>query len=288
MHIVKSTFNAIVQPFTYICNLSFESGVFPDKMKITKVIPLFKTGENSNFTDYRPVSLLPQFSKILEKLFDVRLKKCIDKYQLLSNSQDGFRNNMSISLALVDLVEELSSNIDNKLFTVGVFIDLKKTFDTIDHTNLIRKLEFYGIRGLAGKWVSSYITARLQYVSFDGVNSDVKQVLYGVPQGSILGPKLFILYINDICKISSVLNFILFADDTKIFCSGKDLDSLCRTVSSELNKLSDWFAVNKVSLYIAKTSFMIFSKWSVSENLEISINDFKLVRVCNQISWNIN
>ena len=133
MVIVKKVIGDIVKPFTYICNMSFVQGVFPDQMKVAKVIPLFKSGQKNVFTNYRPVSLLPQFSKILEKLFDRWLDTFIDKYELLSNSQYGFRSNRSTSLALIELLEEITSSLDNKNNGIGVFIDLRKSFDTIDH-----------------------------------------------------------------------------------------------------------------------------------------------------------
>ena len=205
-------------------------------MKIAKIIPLFKTGDDSEFTNYRPVSLLPQFSKILEKNFNNRLDNFIESCNILSDSQYGFRSNRSTALALIDLVENLTKELDNKKITVGVFIDLKKAFDTIDHSLLIKKLEYYGIRGVPLNWLKSYLDHRKQYVHFNGTDSYLQEVVCGVPQGSILGPKLFILYINDICNISNILKVILFADDTNSFCTGSNLKEICQVITSELEK----------------------------------------------------
>ena len=198
-----------------MCSTSFEYGVFPDNMKVAKVVPLFKAGDRSVFSNYRPIFLLSQFSKILETIFNERLDKFIDKFQLLNNSQYGFRSQMSTSHALMDLVDEITSSIDAKQISIGVYIDLKKVFDTVNHTLLIDKLEYYGIRGIAQEWLKSYLKDRKQFVQIDECASTLLNVTCGVPQGSILGPKLFILYINDICNASTSLKFILFADDTK-------------------------------------------------------------------------
>ena len=174
MKVIKRVFNCIVSPFLYICNLSLTSGSFPDKMKVAKVVPFFNN----------------------------KLVSFIEKYNILSGNQYGFRTKHSTSLALIELLENLSTSIDRKNKTV--LVDLKKAFDTIDHSLLIRKLEFYGIRGKALSWVKSYLDNRKQYVHFDGVNSSLLKILCGVPQGSILGPNLFILYINDICNVSKI------------------------------------------------------------------------------------
>ena len=137
---------------------------------------------------------------------------------------------MSTSLAIIELVEEITNSLDNHEATVGVFIDLKKAFDTVDHSILIEKLYHYGIRGSANTWICSYLMNRFQYVTINGTNSDNMNVLCGVPQGSILGPVLFILYINDMCNVSTLLKPILFADDTNLYYSGKDIDDLCSVV----------------------------------------------------------
>ena len=213
MSLVKRVFESLVEPFVHICNLSFNTGTLPDNMKIAKVVPLYKSGSKNVFNNYRPVSLLPQFSKILEKLFNNRLDSFITKYDILSKSQYGFRSNRSTSMALVELLEKITNSIDDKKITVGVFIDLKKAFDTIDHKLLLKKMEFYGIRGIVLKWVKSYLANRKQYVCMNSSRSDLLQIRCGVPQGSILGPKFFILYINDICNCSNILQFILFADE---------------------------------------------------------------------------
>ena len=181
VYIVKNTFKAIVTPFLHICNLSFSTGVFPDGMKVAKIVPLFKAGDKSSFTNYRPVSLLPQFSKILEKLFDTRLTNFVNKHHILSNTQYGFRNSRCTAMALLNFMENLGNASDKKLVTLGVFIDLKKAFDTIDHALLLDKLYHYGIRGMAGYWLKSYLLNRKQFVNVNGEKSDQLSVVCGVP-----------------------------------------------------------------------------------------------------------
>ena len=280
MSVIKKIIKDVIKPFTFICNYSFSSGVFPERLKIAKVIPLFKAGDKSLFTNYRPVSLLPQFSKILEKLFSKRLNAFIEKHNILNNSQYGFRNEHSTSLALIELIEQITLASDCKKSTIGVFIDLKKAFDTINHDILLNKLQHYGIRGVAHKWLDSYIKHRKQFVSFNDVNSDFLDMVCGVPQGSILGPILFIIYINDLCNVSTVLKYVLFADDTNLFISGNDLKQLCSQLNIELDKLNVWFMVNKLSLNISKTNFILFSnKFIDKANLDIRINGNAINRV---------
>lgn len=258
MIVVKRVIEAIIKPFTYICNLSLQTGRFPDRMKIAKVIPLYKSGNKHHFTNYRPVSLLPQFSKILEKLFNNRLEKFIDKHKLLTESQYGFRSSRSTSLALLDSIECITNSIDKKQYVAGLFIDLSKAFDTIDHDILIRKLERYGVRGVALDWVRSYLGDRKQFVKLNGGCSLCMDIACGVPQGSVLGPKFFNLYINDICKVSKVLKMVLFADDTNIFCSGDDLQNLLEDMTNEISKVKFWLDKNKLSLNLNKSKLMLF------------------------------
>ena len=279
MKVVKSIAKTILQPFCHICNLSFSVGSVPDNMKTAKVIPLFKSGNKSLFTNYRPVALLPQFSKILEKLFCKRLNKFIEKCNLIAENQYGFRSSRSTSSALLELVEEITSSMDNGKHTVGVFIDLSKAFDTINHSLLLKKLENFGIRGVVLNWLRSYLTDRKQYVMLNTFSSELMPVVCGVPQGSVLGPLLFILYINDITRVSNILKLILFADDTNLFRSGSDLSVVCREISDELNKLYTWFNVNKLSLNVTKTNYMIFSNKNVATDSNILINGADIERV---------
>ena len=155
MCLINKLIPYIVVPLKHIFNLSLLNGVFSDSMKIARVIPLFKTGNAKEFSNYRPISLLPQFSKILNKMYHSRLMGFIDSNKILYKSQYGFRKQLSTSLAIIELVEEITNSLDNHESTVGVFIDLKKAFDTVDHDILIGKLYHYGIRGIANKWICS-------------------------------------------------------------------------------------------------------------------------------------
>ena len=247
MDTVAKVVSVICKPLAHICNISFRTGVFPSRMKIAKVIPMFKSGTKTEVTNYRPISLLSQFSKILEKLFLTRINSFLCANNILSSSQYGFRTKLSTSLAVMELIEEITNATDNKKHAIGVFIDLKKAFDTVDHGILINKLEHYGVRGAASDWLKSYLSNRKQFVNIDGCSSELLDVSCGVPQGSILGPTLFILYINDICNVSNLVKFILFADDTNVFCAGDNKLELECMLNRELAKLCTWFAVNKLS-----------------------------------------
>ena len=178
-------------------------------MKTAKVIPLYKNGKKSDFSNYRPISLLSQISKILEKLFNVRLEHFLEANEILSSSQYGFRSRMSTVHAALEVIESISTAIDERQYCSGIFIDLKKAFDTVNHDILINKLAFYGIRGISHKWLKDYLTNRSQFVVVDSITPSTKQLTCGVPQGSVLGPVLFLLYINDLCSVSNVLIFVI-------------------------------------------------------------------------------
>ena len=160
-------------------------------MKIARVVPLFKADDQSLFTNYRPVSVLPSFSKFLERIIYNRLYDYLTNLHILCDNQFGFRKNHSTTLALIDLHEKISSAIDHGELAVGVFLDLSKAFDTVNHSILFDKLEHYGIRGLALKWIKSYFSNRLQFVEYNGYVSYRANIMCGVPQGSILGPLFF-------------------------------------------------------------------------------------------------
>ena len=279
MYVLSKVTDQIVKPLVHIFNLSFSSGIFPSEMKTAKVIPVFKSGNRSDFSNYRPISLLSQFSKILEKLFNLRLEQFLISNEILSNCQYGFRSSMSTVHAALELIESISTAVDNKKHCAGVFIDLKKAFDTVNHDLLVKKLFFYGIRGTANAWLNNYLTNRNQYVIADDHSSGMRLITCGVPQGSVLGPVLFLLYINDICNVSNLLKFVLFADDTNIFCSSTSLHDLQDTINRELDKLFVWFSVNRLSLNLGKTNYMLFRSRPPDNELALKINNVVLPRV---------
>ena len=199
MNIIKSSFKYISNPLLHLINLSFSKGVFPDQLKIAKLIPVFKADDPELFSNYRPISLLTNFSKFFEKIMHNRLVLFAERFNILYHNQFGFRRGHSTSHALVHLINNIASAIDHNEATAGVFLDLSKAFDTLNHEILFSKLEHYGIRGLALKWIKSYFLHRKQFVQYINVSSSLQTIKCGVPQGSILGPLFFIFYINDLC-----------------------------------------------------------------------------------------
>ena len=258
LRFLKIVADIIAIPFCRILNLSFSQGIFPELLKTAKVIPSFKAGSTDDVNNYRPISLLSIFDKLMEKIMHKQLYAFLEHNDVLFKNQFGFRKKCSTSHSLIEITEQIKESIDEKKFGCGIFIDLKKAFDTVNHEILLRKLEHYGIRGAALKWFESYLTNRKQYVYYNGVSSDIKSVTCGVPQGSVLGPLLFLIYINDLPNISEKLSFFLFADDTNIYYESADLLELEKTVNEELKKLSQWLNINRLALNVSKTNFVIF------------------------------
>ena len=221
-------------------------------MKKTKVIPLFKSGNKMLLNNYRPASVLPLFSKILEHLVYNRVLSFIQKHNILYSNQFGFRKNYSTNMALIMLIDKIMSHINNGDLVIGIFIDLTKAFDTVNHDILLQKLCKYGIRGLPLIWFESYLKNREQCVFYNNEISSEQTTLCGIPQGSILGPLLFLLYINDIINVSTLWYIILFADDTSLFSHGKNIDLLINNLNTELVKLSQWLNSNKLTINVKK------------------------------------
>jgi hypothetical protein len=277
--IIKFSATEIAKPLTHIFNLTFENGIIPEKLKLAMGTPIFKANENNKFENYRPISVLSCFSKLLEKLMYNRLINFIDKNQILSKHQS--RKNRSTEFAIIELVDKITKGIDQGQYTLGIFLDLSKAFDTINHRILIEKLELYGIRGICLKWFKNYLENRKQTVKYNTIKSDEMIITSGVPQGSILGPILFLLYINDIQNCSRIVSIILFADDTNIFYSHTCLKKLNEIMQTEIKKISDWLNTNILSLNTTKTKFMLFrsSKRKQKHNITISINNEKIKQV---------
>ena len=226
-------------------------------VKRANVVPLFKSGEDFVFTNYRPVSILPVFSKLIERLMYNRLIDFINTNRLLYKYQFGFQEGKSTCKALITLIDKISAALDNGEIVVGLFLDFSKAFDTVDHKILLNKLFHYGIQDIPLKWFKSYSSKRYQYVTYNNHKSTNKFIQCGVPQGSILGPLLFLLYINNLSAVCC-LN-IMFADDTNMFVAGNDINAVCSQLNDDLGLVQEWLACNKLSLNVKKTHYMVFT-----------------------------
>jgi len=258
--ILQLLIHDISKPLTQIFNLSFKTGVHPELLKMARVIPVFKKGSRLLVSNYRPISLLSNLNKILEKLMFKRVYDYLERINAIYKLQFGFRSKHSTTHALIEITETIRKALDDKKVACGVFVDLQKAFDTVNHDILIKKLAHYGIRGVVNNWFISYLTNRVQYVSIYGFESCRKILKHGVPQGSVLGPLLFLLYINDLHRSIKFSNVYHFADDTNLLRISNSPQQLQKHLNIDLRLLYKWLLANKISLNCSKTEMIIFKK----------------------------
>lgn len=254
---VKTHFNIFSLLLADIFNEMIETGVFPQCLKVAKVIPVYKSGDTKDPSNYRPISCLSVLDKIIEKLLVTRIMDYANHRNIISDHQYGFRQGKSTLSATCDLIEDIYDSLDKREIDGALFIDLKKAFDTIDHQLLLEKLDHYGFRGVARSLIQSYLSNRLQFVSIGDSRSNPGLVSTGVPQGSNLGPILFLLFINDLAKLVLHGKVRLFADDTSLFYEGIDCSTIQQHIKEDLEQLCSFFRTNLLSLNLTKTKYML-------------------------------
>ena len=279
--ILRKLASIISDPISNLCNRSLETGIYPDILKLARLVPVHKKESKLDVSNYRPISLLSNINKIFEKVMSLRVRNYLERSNLLYNLQFGFRKKHSTSHAIVNMVQSIQEVIKYNKVAIGIFIDLQKAFDTVNHSILLSKLDSYGICGIAKNWIKSYLFNRKQYVSIDGIESDQEFVYHGVPQGSVLGPLLFTLYINDMHKCIKNSTSFHFADDTNLlYIPGKKQRNrnIVRKLNTDLKAIDNWLRANKISLNSTKTELVVFRKKGVQIlEMKIRLNEVRIL-----------
>ena len=282
---LKIAAGVLAPSLAFLFNQSISSGIVPTEWKLARVTPIFKKGKRQDVNNYRPISIIPAVAKVFERIIYDQFFKYLNDNDLLVNCQSGFRSLHSTLTSLLEASNSWSVNIDNGLINGVIFIDLKKVFDTIDHKILLRKLASYGIDHRALKWFDSYLSDRQQKCVVNGELSGARAVTCGVPQGSLIGPLLFLIYINDLPNCLSKALPRMYADDTSISIAASSLPELESALNTELTYLHEWLNVNKLSLNIAKTELMLIgsrqrlSATTTGHSLAVQIKGHEIDRV---------
>ena len=291
--LIKTIASIISIPISKICNKSFKTNIVPDLLKLSRINPLHKKDSKVKISNYRPISILSNINKILEKLMFKRLYHFLETHKCIYELQFGFRAHHSTNHAILSITQKIQDAINDNNIAIGVFIDLQKAFDTVNHKILLKKLEHYGIRGSANKWFQSYLTNRKQFVNINGATSNHTIIKHGVPQGTVLGPLLFLIYINDLHKCIHHSNTFHFADDTHLLYvpnkvirkrtknekeNNKCRRNIVRKLNQDLKSLNNWLIANKISLNSTKTEIIIFrNKNTQRPNIKLYLNGTKLI-----------
>ena len=277
--VMRSVGSCIVKPLTYIINFSFETGIFPAKLKLSVVTPIFKRDDPADVSNYRPVSLLSCFHKVIELCMYDRLMKFLEHYNILSARQHGFRAKHSTTTLIHDFYNEIVAHMEKGEHPVGIFVDLSRAFDCVDRHILRDKLWNYGIRGVTNDWFESYMSGREQCVKITHEESNflghfysnVSVVPTGVPQGSILGPLLFILFVNDFSEKIQAASY-MYADDTSLIVSERSTALTEQKCNDILGRVNDYFATNKLVLNSKKTVYTVFHNTQYREPLQMNLS----------------
>uniref|UniRef100_A0A8C6PUA8 Reverse transcriptase domain-containing protein n=1 Tax=Nothobranchius furzeri TaxID=105023 RepID=A0A8C6PUA8_NOTFU len=256
---IKKHHSYMLEPITYLVNLSIQTKSFPESWKTAIIAPVYKSGEKDLASNYRPIAILPIVSKILEKIVAEQLMDHLESNQLLYSQQFGFRQKYSTESANCYLLEKIKTSLDKGCVVGAVFLDLKKAFDTVNHSILLNKLMQFKISPEALKWFSSYLEGRQQCVRVNEVKSSLLANNMGVPQGSVLGPLLFTMYINDLPMSCSGVNCQMYADDTVIYVSTKTPGLAGERLTQALSDISEWLESSHLTLNVKKTVSICFS-----------------------------
>ena len=262
----------LIEVLSTIFNRCILEGIFPNALKLAKILPIHKADSQFEASNYRPISLLPIISKIFEKLIFNRLNDFLSKHKILPSNQFGFQKNNSTEFAVNAILTKITNAFENKEIAYCIFLDFAKAFDTVNHNILLSKLEHYGMRGVCLNLFKNYLANRQQCTESNGTFSDIEVTKCGVPQGSILGPLLFLIYINDIVKLSKILKFYLFADDTTLFYSSKNKADTEYILNNEIANVTEWLISNRLSPNSKKSCYLTFSLIKSNHHTNIKIN----------------
>ena len=280
--VCKDAFLILADKLVHIFNCSLSSAVFPDAWKAAKVVPLFKGGAREFVGNYRPISLLPLPGKLLEKIVHNKISSFLEEHNVLSEHQGGFRKGFSTTSTISDLTDDLFTGVNQGLTTLAAFIDLKKAFDTVNLPILLQKLECSGIRNTPFRWCENYLSGRNQRTVANGFTSGIRPVTCGVPQGSVLGPLFFLIYVNDLQSALDDCKIKLYADDTVLYQAGFDSNHAEFKLQASMNLFSQWCSANALTVNAKKTKIMAFgsrSKVKKCQNVKIKLRGISIRQV---------